>query len=73
MTKPVLEPAAQVFVEETASPPYLFDLGPVEGRKTVDQVGIVHDFVMLNALRGTQAAEAAISQAIAFLAQVLKP
>ena len=34
----VLEPAAQEFAEATASPPYLFDLGPVEGRKTVDQV-----------------------------------
>ena len=34
----VLEPAAQKFAEATASPPYLFDLGPVEGRKTVDQV-----------------------------------
>ncbi len=34
----VLEPAAQAFVEATANPPYLFDLGPVEGRKTVDEV-----------------------------------
>jgi acetyl esterase/lipase len=34
----VLEPAAQAFAEATANPPYLFDLGPVEGRKTVDQV-----------------------------------
>jgi acetyl esterase len=37
-TRPVLEPAAQSFVEATANPPYLFDLGPVEGRKTVDEV-----------------------------------
>jgi len=29
--------------------------------------GIIHDFVMLNALRGTNAAGAAIAQAIAFL------
>jgi acetyl esterase len=36
--KPVLEPAAQAFVEATANPPYLFDLGPIEGRKTVDEV-----------------------------------
>ncbi|CAH1197291.1 Acetyl esterase [Paenibacillus sp. JJ-223] len=36
--KVVLEPAAQKFVEDTAKPPYLFDLGPVEGRKAVDQV-----------------------------------
>ncbi|MGP2435777.1 alpha/beta hydrolase [Streptomyces sp. JW3] len=35
---PVLEPAAQAFVEATANPPYLFDLGPAEGRKAVDEV-----------------------------------
>jgi acetyl esterase len=35
---PVLEPAAQKFVEATANPPHLPDLGPVEGRKTVDSV-----------------------------------
>ncbi|WP_340383979.1 alpha/beta hydrolase [Streptomyces sp. SS7] len=35
---PVLEAAAQSFVEATANPPYLFDLGPVEGRKAVDEV-----------------------------------
>ncbi|MDX3066412.1 MULTISPECIES: alpha/beta hydrolase [Streptomyces] len=34
----VLEPAAAAFAEATANPPYLFDLGPVEGRKTVDEV-----------------------------------
>jgi acetyl esterase len=33
--------------------------------------GIVHDFVMLNALRGTRAAEAAITQACAFLRKAL--
>lgn len=38
MSKPVLEPAAQAFVEATANPPYLFELNPVEGRKTVDDV-----------------------------------
>ncbi|AQZ70195.1 Lipase [[Actinomadura] parvosata subsp. kistnae] len=37
-TKPVLEPAAQEFVEATKNPPFLYDLGPVEGRKTVDSV-----------------------------------
>jgi acetyl esterase/lipase len=37
-TAPVLEPAAQAFVEATATPPFLADLGPVEGRKTVDEV-----------------------------------
>ena len=34
----VLEPAAQAFADATANPPYLFDLGPVEGRKLVDEV-----------------------------------
>ncbi|GGE57093.1 esterase [Pullulanibacillus camelliae] len=34
----ILEPAAQEFVEATANPPYLFDLEPAEGRKTVDEV-----------------------------------
>ncbi|WP_460775532.1 alpha/beta hydrolase [Microbacterium sp. GXF7504] len=33
-----LEPAAREFASATADPPYLFDLGPVEGRKTVEQV-----------------------------------
>jgi acetyl esterase len=37
-TQFVLEPAAQEFAEATANPPYLFDLGPVEGRKVVDKV-----------------------------------
>jgi acetyl esterase len=38
MSKTVLEPAAAEFAAATANPPYLFDLGPVEGRKAVDQV-----------------------------------
>jgi acetyl esterase/lipase len=33
--------------------------------------GIIHDFVMLNALRGTKAAESAINQAIGFLREAL--
>ena len=33
--------------------------------------GIIHDFVMLNALRGTNAAGAAIAQAIAYLREAL--
>jgi acetyl esterase len=37
-SKVVLEPAAQKFVEDTANPPYLFDLGPEKGRETVDEV-----------------------------------
>jgi acetyl esterase len=34
----VLEPAARKFAEATANPPYLADLGPDEGRRTVDEV-----------------------------------
>jgi acetyl esterase len=34
----VLEPAAQEFAAATANPPFLYDLGPVEGRKAVDLV-----------------------------------
>ncbi|MBB2936145.1 acetyl esterase/lipase [Amycolatopsis bartoniae] len=33
-----LEPAAQAFTEATANPPYLYDLGPVDGHKAVDEV-----------------------------------
>lgn len=35
---PVLEPAAQEFADETAKPPFLFDLPVEEGRRTVDAV-----------------------------------
>ena len=35
---PVLEPAAQAFVEATAEPPFLFELPPAEGRAAVDEV-----------------------------------
>ncbi|MEV7117376.1 alpha/beta hydrolase [Kitasatospora griseola] len=35
---PILEPQAREFAEATANPPYLFDLGPEEGRKAVDEV-----------------------------------
>jgi acetyl esterase/lipase len=38
ITQVVLEPAAQEFADATANPPYLFDLGPIEGRKVVDEV-----------------------------------
>ena len=37
-TTVVLESAAHEFAAATADPPYLFDLGSVEGRKTVDEV-----------------------------------
>lgn len=36
--RPVLEPAAQAFVEATANPPFLYQLPPAEGRKIVDEV-----------------------------------
>ncbi|MBO1331421.1 alpha/beta hydrolase [Streptomyces sp. VRA16 Mangrove soil] len=36
--QPVLEAAAAAFAEATANPPYLFELPPAEGRKTVDEV-----------------------------------
>ncbi|CAM3282885.1 alpha/beta hydrolase [Paenibacillus lupini] len=36
--KVVLEPQALKFTQDTANPPYLFDLGPVKGRETVDEV-----------------------------------
>jgi acetyl esterase len=35
---PQLEQEAQAFVEKTANPPYLFDLGPEKGREVVDEV-----------------------------------
>ncbi|WP_033825663.1 alpha/beta hydrolase [Kitasatospora sp. MBT63] len=35
---PTLEPEARAFAEATANPPYLFDLGPAEGRAAVDEV-----------------------------------
>jgi acetyl esterase/lipase len=37
LVRPVLEPAAQAFADATASPPYLFDLGPEAGRRAVDE------------------------------------
>lgn len=36
--QPVLEPAAQAFVEATANPPFLFQLPPAEGRAAVEGV-----------------------------------
>jgi acetyl esterase len=44
INKVILEPEAQKFVDDTANPPYLFDLGPEKGRETVDQVqsGPIH-------------------------------
>jgi acetyl esterase len=37
-TKIQLEPEARDFVQATANPPFLFDLGPEKGRTTVDEV-----------------------------------
>lgn len=37
-SKPVLEPEAAAFAKETDSPPFLYQLPPAEGRKTVDEV-----------------------------------
>jgi acetyl esterase len=34
----VLEPAAQAFCEATASPPFLYQMAPADGRKAVDEV-----------------------------------
>ena len=34
----VLEPAAQAFVAATSEPPYLFEIGPDDGRKAVNEV-----------------------------------
>lgn len=44
INKVILEPEVQKFVDDTANPPYLFDLGPEKGRETVDQVqsGPIH-------------------------------
>ncbi|OKH82028.1 esterase [Mycobacterium sp. ST-F2] len=36
--KPVLEPEAVAFCEATDTPPFLYQLPPAEGRKTVDEV-----------------------------------
>jgi acetyl esterase len=64
----------------TAEADVLRDEGEAYGRKLreagVDVTatryeGIIHDFVMLNALRGTNAAGAAIAQAIAYLRSAL--
>src|SRR4051812_19755236 len=38
VTPVVLEPAAQTFADATADPPYLPDLGPVEGRIGLDDL-----------------------------------
>ncbi|MFG3656641.1 alpha/beta hydrolase [Streptomyces sp. NPDC047706] len=38
MTKPVLEPAAQEIADATASPPFLYELGPEGARKVLDDL-----------------------------------
>src|SRR5918996_5927599 len=37
-TQVVLEPAAQAFVQATATPPFLYELTPAEARKVLDDV-----------------------------------
>jgi acetyl esterase/lipase len=55
---PLLEPAAQAFAEATATPPFLLDANELRDAgvpvTAVRYQGIIHDFAMLNALRGTQ-------------------
>ena len=72
---PLLEPAAQAFAEATATPPFLLDANELRDAgvpvTAVRYQGIIHDFAMLNALRETQAADAAVRQAIAFLGETL--
>jgi acetyl esterase len=39
MSNPVdLEPQAKAVVDATANPPYMFELGPDQGRRTIDAV-----------------------------------
>ncbi|WP_217551831.1 alpha/beta hydrolase [Streptomyces sp. GbtcB6] len=38
MTHPVLEPEAQEFADATASPPFLYELGPEGARKVLDEL-----------------------------------
>ena len=79
---PVLEPAAQAFADAAAQPPPLYQLTPDEARRVLDDIqaapvttvrydGIIHDFMMLNPLSHTNAARAAIAQAIAVLRDAL--
>jgi acetyl esterase len=64
----------------TAEADVLRDEGEAYGRKlreagvdvtAVRYEGIIHDFVMLNALRGTNAAQAATTQAVGYLREAL--
>jgi acetyl esterase len=38
MTDPVLEPAAQDFADATATPPFLYELGPAGARTALDDI-----------------------------------
>ncbi len=38
MGKPVLEPEAQAFAEATATPPFLYELGPETARRVLDDL-----------------------------------
>ena len=62
--------------EDDQSRKECLDAGVGEGQAGVDVTatryeGIIHDFVMLNALRGTNAAGAAIAQAVTYLRNAL--
>lgn len=80
MSDIVLEHAAQDFADATAKPPLLDELG-VEGARKLVQAGVptttvrhnagLHEFMMLNPVRGTQASTAAIEQATHALRKVL--
>jgi hypothetical protein len=35
---PVLEPAAEAFAKATSKPPFLYQMPPEEGRRTVDEI-----------------------------------
>ncbi|HEU4658473.1 MAG TPA: alpha/beta hydrolase [Capillimicrobium sp.] len=38
LSAPVLEPAAQAFADATANPPFVFDVGPAEARRTLEEL-----------------------------------
>ena len=69
--RPTLEPAARDFADATSKPPFIYELSPAEARKvpvtTIRYDGIIHDFMTLNPLSGTQATRGAIAQAISTL------
>jgi acetyl esterase/lipase len=71
----VLEPSAQGIVDATSTPPFLYELEPPAAKlraagvevTTVRYDGVVHDFMLLNAMSEARGTRAAIAQATAFL------